>query len=384
MVNRLTKKVMVVFGTRPEAIKMVPVINKLKEKDSEVVVCATAQHREMLDQVLNFFEINPDFDLNVMTKNQDLSTLTSKIILELKEIIEKVNPDWIVVQGDTTTTFCAALSAFYFKIPVAHIEAGLRTGNKHAPWPEEVNRKLTTHIADIHFAPTQESKDNLIREGINEKEIYITGNTAIDALIRAKKIIEEAGSKFAKDLEFINSEQKLILVTGHRRENFGEKLQNICEALKEISEKHPEVQIVYPVHLNPNVQKTVEKILSEQRNIYLLPPLPYPQFVYLMNKSYLIITDSGGIQEEAPSLNKPVLVTRESTERQEAVNTGATFLVGSDKTMILEKIDKLISNKEEYSRMSGAQNPYGNGTAAEKIADILLRKFSNDSSNFAT
>lgn len=365
---------MVVFGTRPEAIKMVPVINKLKEKGCTVIVCVTAQHREMLDQVLNFFNIDPDFDLNVMTKNQDLSTLTSKIILELKKIVEKETPDWIVVQGDTTTTFCAALSAFYFKIPVAHIEAGLRTGNKHAPWPEEVNRKLVTHIADIHFAPTQESKDNLIREGINEKEIHITGNTAIDALVHAKKIVENTSSKFAKDLGFIDPKRKLILVTGHRRENFGRKLQNICEALKEISKRHPKIQIVYPVHLNPNVQNTVEKILSNQRNIYLIPPLPYPQFVYLMSKSYLIVTDSGGIQEEAPSLNKPVLVTRESTERQEAVEAGATLLVGSDKTTMLEKISELINNEKEYKKMSSAQNPYGDGTAAKKIAEILTTK----------
>ncbi|WP_372371027.1 non-hydrolyzing UDP-N-acetylglucosamine 2-epimerase [Candidatus Uabimicrobium sp. HlEnr_7] len=367
-------KILIIFGTRPEAIKMVPVINSLKEKNCEVNVCVTAQHREMLDQVLEFFDIRPEFDLDIMTKDQDLFTLTSRILLELKKILEEVKPHLVLVQGDTTTTFCATLAAFYSGIAVGHIEAGLRTGNKYAPWPEEVNRKLVTHAADVHFAPTKEAQKNLLKEGIKEQNIYITGNTAIDALLDAIKIIEKKPEKFSKDLQILHPQKKIILVTGHRRENLGEKLKGVCRALKKIATKHQDLQIVYPVHLNPNVQKTVSEILLSEPNIHLLPPLTYPNFVYLMSKSYLIITDSGGIQEEAPTLNKPVLVTRESTERQEAVNCGATLLVGANEDNIVNKVSALLEDKELYERMCKAKNPYGSGKAAQKIAEIVCSR----------
>ncbi|BBM87579.1 non-hydrolyzing UDP-N-acetylglucosamine 2-epimerase [Candidatus Uabimicrobium amorphum] len=368
----MKQKILVVFGTRPEAIKMIPVIKALQKRNSKIYICVTGQHREMLDQVLQFFDIQPDFDLNVMSPNQDLSTLTSKIILQLKDIISKIKPHWVVVQGDTTTTFCAALSAFYHKIPVAHIEAGLRTGDPYKPWPEEVNRKLVTHIAKIHFAPTNEAKSHLIKEGVNQESIHVTGNTSIDALLDSVKVVEKMPKKFATKYQ-LNTQKKIILVTGHRRENFGKGLEEICEALKSIALKYDGVHIIYPVHPNPNVQKTVNDILANQSRIQLIEPLSYPQFVYLMTKSYFIITDSGGIQEEAPSLNKPVLVTRESTERQEVVNCGAAYLVGTSKEKIMEKVGNLLEDKKMYDAMSTVSNPYGDGNAAEKIANILLQ-----------
>ncbi|WP_418179100.1 non-hydrolyzing UDP-N-acetylglucosamine 2-epimerase [Aliarcobacter lanthieri] len=372
------KKVLLVFGTRPEAIKMAPLVKAFeKESSIETKVCVTAQHRQMLDQVLEMFDIKPDYDLNIMKSGQDLYDITSKVLLGLKDIFEEFKPDIVLVHGDTTTSSSASLAAFYSKIKVGHVEAGLRTGNIYSPWPEEANRQITGVLANYHFAPTTTSKDNLIKENKNLDNIVVTGNTVIDALFLALDKIEKNDELKSKIINSINSQYKLsegkkiILVTGHRRENFGEGFINICEALKNIAINNLDVDIVYPVHLNPNVQKPVKDILSNTSNVYLINPLQYEEFIYMMNKSYFIITDSGGVQEEAPSLGKPVLVMRDTTERPEAVEAGTVKLVGTSKEIIIKETQKLLDNKSEYEKMSKAHNPYGDGKACEKIVDFI-------------
>ena len=376
------KKILIIFGTRPEAIKMAPLIKEFKKHTNyNLKVCVTAQHREMLDQVLELFDIIPDFDLNLMKAGQDLYDITTKVLIGVKEVLVDFKPDLVFVHGDTTTTFSASLASYYEKIPVAHIEAGLRTGDIYSPWPEEVNRKLTTQIAKYNFAPTNESKANLIKENVKEESIIVTGNTVIDSLFIVrdkistnKSLQKEIALKIG--LDFIDNEdllknKKIILVTGHRRENFGQGFLNICEALKEIALKNPDCEIVYPVHLNPNVSVPVHKILEDIVNINLITPLDYEPFVYLMSISHIILTDSGGIQEEAPSLGKPILVMRNTTERPEALESGTVKLVGTDKNKIVGEIQNLLENKSEYLKMSMAHNPYGNGKACEKIIDFL-------------
>jgi UDP-N-acetylglucosamine 2-epimerase (non-hydrolysing) len=366
------KKVLLVFGTRPEAIKMAPLVKAFRnDRNFETKVCVTGQHREMLDQVLDFFDIEPDYDLNLMRANQNLYTLTSDIIIGLKEVVEDYKPEFVFVHGDTTTTLASSIASFYFGAKVCHVEAGLRTFNKRSPFPEEINRKVTGVIADYHFAPTQKSKENLLAEGIEEKTIIVTGNTVIDALLQSSKKVENINHP---EIEFLKSliikNKKIILVTGHRRENHGQGFINICEALKDIAVSN-DVQIIYPVHLNPNVKEPVYKILSNVDNIKLIDPLAYPAFVWLMNQSYLIITDSGGVQEEAPSLGKPVLVMRETTERPEAVEAGTVILVGTDKEKIKIECEKLLSNEGLYNTMSELHNPYGDGNACKRIVDFI-------------
>lgn len=368
-------KVLSIFGTRPEAIKMAPVIKGLESRPESFQsrVCVTAQHRKMLDQVLNLFEIKPDYDLNIMESEQNLYDLTCNVLQGLKPILEKERPDIVLVQGDTTTTLAAGLAAFYQKIPVGHVEAGLRTWNKHAPFPEEINRKITSCVADLHFAPTEGAKQNLLNEGVPEESIHVTGNTVIDALLEVVERIKsnpDLEQSLAKQFPFLNSNQKLILVTGHRRESFGEGFERICQALKSLGERE-DVQIVYPIHLNPNVQEPVNRILKNCPQVHLIKPLDYLPFVYLMNQSYLIITDSGGIQEEAPSLGKPVLVMREATERPEAVNAGTVKLVGTDTNLIVKETEKLFDDQTAYNKMAYAHNPYGDGMAAEKIVNQI-------------
>lgn len=369
----MKRKNLIIFGTRPEAIKMAPLVKEfLKNNDFETKVCVTAQHREMLDQVLDFFEIKPDFDLNLMRPNQNLFTLTADIITELKPVLDEFQPDYVYVHGDTSTSTIAGLAAFYSGAKICHIEAGLRTHNKWSPFPEEMNRQLTGRLADYHFAPTQQSYDNLIKENIKSENIVITGNTVIDALLDSSQKVQNIQNEeinFLKTIVDIN--KKLILVTGHRRENHGQGFINICEALKEIAENNNDVQIIYPVHLNPNVQKPVYEILSGVENIKLINPLAYPAFVWLMSQSYLIITDSGGVQEEAPSLGKPVLVMRDTTERPEAVEVGTVILVGTDKSKIMEEANVLLNNKNRYNSMSELHNPYGDGKACERIVNFI-------------
>lgn len=369
------KQILLVFGTRPEAIKMAPLVLKLKEDKGFVVkVCVTGQHREMLDQVLELFNIAPDFDLNLMKPNQTLSDITIGVLSGLGEIFNAWKPDVVLVHGDTATTFAASLAAYYHKIKVGHVEAGLRTGNIYSPWPEEANRKLTGSLANYHFAPTMSSKMNLQKENVPETDIIVTGNTVIDALLMAKsKINLDNGLKkiFEEKFSFLSQQKKIILVTGHRRENFGQGFLNICQALSDIATTYQDVQIVYPVHLNPNVQEPVQKILSNIDNIYLIEPQDYLPFVYLLDKSYLILTDSGGIQEEAPSLGKPVLVMRDTTERPEAVEAGTVKLVGTDVELIKNAVDSLLTNPQEYAKMSESHNPYGDGSACDKIVTYL-------------
>lgn len=370
------RKVLLVFGTRPEAIKMAPLVKAFKQdKAFETKVCVTGQHREMLDQVLDFFDIEPDYDLNLMRPNQNLYTLTSDIIIGLKEVLDDFNPEFVFVHGDTTTTFASSIASFYSGAKVCHVEAGLRTFNKRSPFPEEINRKITGVIADYHFAPTQRSKENLLAEGIKEDTIIVTGNTVIDALLQSSKKVENINNM---EIEYLKSiiakNKKIILVTGHRRENHGQGFINICEALKDIAVNNSEVQIIYPVHLNPNVKEPVYKILSNVDNINLIDPLAYPAFVWLMNQSYLIITDSGGVQEEAPSLGKPVLVMRETTERPEAVDAGTVILVGTNKESIIKECQNLLDNQLTYQRMSELHNPYGDGTACHQIIKFLKSK----------
>lgn len=374
------KKNLIVFGTRPEAIKMAPLVKAFQNKKNfETKVCITAQHREMLDQVLVFFEITPDYDLNLMKPNQNLYTLTGSILENMRPVLEEFQPDYVYVHGDTTTTMAAALAAFYSGAKVCHVEAGLRTFNKRAPFPEEINRNIAGRIADFHFAPTQRSKENLLQENIAEKSILVTGNTVIDALLLSVGKLQAENyqdSEIETLQQKIDLSKKIILVTGHRRENHGEGFIQICKALKEIAEKHPETQIIYPVHLNPNVQKPVYEILSGIDNIQLISPLNYPAFVWLMEKSTLIITDSGGVQEEAPSLGKPVLVMREITERPEAVEAGTVILVGTDKNKIVGETEKLLTNSSYYNRLSTLHNPYGDGKASEAIVDFMTQLIS--------
>ena len=369
------KKILLIFGTRSEAIKMAPLVNQFNmHKDKFITkVCVTAQHREMLDQVLDFFEIQPDYDLNLMKPGQNLFHLTADVLTEMKRVFEDFKPDFVFVHGDTTTSTSTALAAFYAQIKVCHIEAGLRTYDKWSPFPEEMNRQLTGKIADYHFSPTEGSKNNLINEGVSKNSILVTGNTVIDALLLAEQKVD---SIYDEQIEFLKSivdkTKKIILVTGHRRENFGDGFINICNALKELSNNN-EVQIIFPVHLNPNVKEPVYSILGNNDSIKLISPLAYPAFVWLMKQSYLIITDSGGIQEEAPSLGKPVLVMRDTTERPEAVEAGTVILVGTNQEKILNESNKLLINKEYYRLMSGRHNPYGDGTSTKQIVDKLLK-----------
>lgn len=371
----MLKKILCVFGTRPEAIKMAPLVKSLEvDKRFESKVCVTAQHRQMLDQVLELFEIVPDYDLDLMSHNQTLNDVTSRVLLAIKPILENYKPDIVLVHGDTATTFAASLAAFYEQIAVGHVEAGLRTNNIYSPWPEEANRKLTSCLTQFHFAPTLLAATNLVKESVAESAITVTGNTVVDALLLVKNKIENSinlRQEFASKFDFLDESKRLVLVTGHRRENFGKGFENICSALSEIASKYSDVEIVYPVHLNPSVQEPVNRLLSNLKNVFLIEPQQYLEFVYLMNRSNLILTDSGGIQEEAPSLGKPVLVMRDTTERPEAVKAGTVKLVGTDKDFIFHQISVLLDNASEYKRMSQAHNPYGDGSACEKILEIL-------------
>jgi UDP-N-acetylglucosamine 2-epimerase (non-hydrolysing) len=370
-------KNLIVFGTRPEAIKMAPLVKKfLANKNFETKVCVTAQHREMLDQVLNFFEIVPDYDLNLMKKDQNLFSLTAGIITELKPVLEAFQPDYVYVHGDTTTSMAVGLAAFYAGAKVCHVEAGLRTNNKLSPFPEEMNRQITARIADYHFAPTEESKANLLQENINSETILVTGNTVIDALLYSKdKLLNYTTEEITQLENTIDFSKKILLVTGHRRENHGQGIQNICEALLELASTYKnDIQIIYPVHLNPNIQEPVNRFLGNCSNIKLIKPLSYPAFVWLMNQSYFILTDSGGVQEEAPSLGKPVLVLRDTTERPEAVSAGTVQLVGIDKNKIIASCTDLLENNKIYREMTQAHNPYGDGFASDRIIGFIQNK----------
>lgn len=370
------KKVLVVFGTRPEAIKMAPLVNALKNDNRFVTkVCVTAQHREMLDQVLGLFEIVPDYDLDLMRPGQTLNNITADILVGMKPVLQEFIPQVVLVHGDTATTFAVSLASYYERISVAHVEAGLRTGNIYSPWPEEANRKLTAALTKIHFAPTQGSKENLIKENYPDSSIVVTGNTVIDALFMVKNKIEK-NTSLSKELQsnfsFLDPMKKTILVTGHRRESFGDGFERICKALARVAKNVDNVQIVYPMHLNPNVREPVNRILSELDNVFLIEPQEYLAFIYLMAQSYIILTDSGGIQEEAPSLGKPVLVMRDTTERPEAISAGTVMLVGTDEEKIFDSISLLLNDEEEYQKMSKAHNPYGDGFACSRIIESLL------------
>lgn len=367
------KKILVIFGTRPEAIKLAPVIKKLEEdkKNFKTVVCVTAQHREMLDQVISLFKIRVKHDLDLMRNNQSLDGITHMILIGVTKVLKKEKPDLVMVQGDTTTTFASALASFYEKIKIAHIEAGLRTDNKYSPFPEEINRRMTTVLADYHFPPTETSRNNLINEGIDSKKVFVTGNTVIDALLITVGMLKRSKVEKFKEFAGIDFNKKIILVTGHRRENFGKGFENICKALKKIADKNQDLTIIYPVHLNPNVRKPVNRILGNIQNIELIRPLDYKPFVYLMMKSYLILTDSGGIQEEAPSLGKPVLVMRDTTERPEGIRAGTVRLVGTSENEIVKETLRLLYSETEYNKMCRAHNPYGDGKASERIVSIL-------------
>lgn len=368
------KTILTIFGTRPEAIKMAPIVKKLKNiPNINSKICITAQHRQMLDQVLKVFNIIPDYDLNIMKSKQDLTSTTCEILIELKKIISQQKIDLVLVHGDTTTAMSSSLAAFYEKIPVGHIEAGLRTGNKYSPWPEEINRCIIGRIADLHFAPTETAKKNLLEENINEKKIYVTGNTVIDTLLEVNKKIESdnyISKKLYEKFYFLNKKTKIILITGHRRENFGQGFENICNALKKISTRK-DIDIVYPVHLNPSVQEPVFRILKNVKNIHLISPLEYIEFVFLMKHSYIILTDSGGIQEEAPSMGKPVIVLRNTTERPEAVTSGSVKLVGTNQDSIIKEVNLLLNDQNEYQRMCKVINPYGDGNASMRIIHAI-------------
>jgi len=367
-------KVLIVFGTRPEAIKMAPIVHELK-KSQDVKICVTAQHREMLDQVLDLFEIVPDYDLNIMKNKQDLFDITSSVLVKMKNVIEENNPDIVLVHGDTTTSMATSIASFYLQIPVGHVEAGLRTNNIYSPFPEEINRQIVTRIAKYHFAPTESARQNLLSENTRDENILVTGNTVIDALfsVLEKARASDFSIKLLKQLPFLAKKQnnRMILVTGHRRENFGDGFDEICYALRSIAKKHPMVQIVYPVHLNPNVFKPVMRLLNDVNNIHLIEPQDYLPFVKLMDASYLILTDSGGIQEEAPSLGKPVLVMRDTTERPEAVESGTLKLVGANRDKIVESVDLLLTDSKTYNDMSRSNNPYGDGKASRYIRKYL-------------
>jgi UDP-N-acetylglucosamine 2-epimerase (non-hydrolysing) len=373
-----TPKILIVFGTRPEAIKMAPVVKAFQAAapDIQTVVCVTAQHRQMLDQVLKLFDIVPEHDLNIMKAGQDLFDITASILTGLKGVLAAEKPDMVLVHGDTTTTIAASLAAYYAGVPVAHVEAGLRTGNKRAPFPEEINRKLTCAIADLHFAPTEAARANLLREGVDAATIFVTGNTVIDTLLATTlRLNEQPELKvgFDEQFKFLDAAKNLVLVTGHRRENFGEGFQNICMALADIACSAPDVEILYPVHMNPNVRQPVAEILASRHlvNVHLVDPVDYLPFVYLMNRAHIIITDSGGIQEEAPSLGKPVLVMRDTTERPEALAAGTVKLVGTSRETIVKECLNLLNNPAEYRRMSQAHNPYGDGHAVARILKVV-------------
>lgn len=392
------KKILLVFGTRPEAIKMAPLVKEFEKYPDKFItkVCVTAQHREMLDQVLDLFEIKPDYDLNLMKQGQDLYDVTSRVLLGMRDVLSETNPDLVLVHGDTATSTATALSAFYKQIPVGHVEAGLRTHNLYSPWPEEANRQLTGRLATYHFAPTALSKDNLLKENIKNKNIFVTGNTVIDALYMVleqinnrsdlkeevqKKLLESGLSNILID-RYLNSKEniknknhRLVLITGHRRENFGDGFLNICTAIKMLAERYPAVDFIYPMHLNPNVRKPINEIFGKNntlQNVHFIEPLEYLPFVYLMNKSYLVLTDSGGIQEEAPGLGKPVLVMRDTTERPEAVSAGTVKLVGTDKNKIITEVSVLLDSENHYNQMAQANNPYGDGKACERIIKEMV------------
>ncbi|OPA92728.1 UDP-N-acetylglucosamine 2-epimerase [Pseudomonas fluorescens] len=373
----MTLKTLCVFGTRPEAIKMAPLALSLAADERfDAKVCVTGQHREMLDQVLKLFEITPDFDLNIMKPGQDLTDVTSSILQGMKTVFAVFKPDIVLVHGDTATTFATTLAAYYHQIPVAHVEAGLRTGNLYSPWPEEANRKLTGALATLHFAPTQTSRQNLLREGVAPHSIHVTGNTVIDALLDVVERIKSSAAlqqQFHQQFSFLGEGKRVLLVTGHRRESFGGGFENICQALINTAKDFPDVEIVYPVHLNPNVREPVKRLLTDVENIHLIEPLDYLPFVYLMNRSYLILSDSGGIQEEAPSLGKPVLVMRDTTERPEAVEAGTVKLVGTEIEVISTHLSVLLADVDAYRRMSFAHNPYGDGKASARILEALSR-----------
>ncbi len=367
------KKILLIFGTRPEAIKMCPLVKEFKKHQNSfhTKVCVTAQHREMLDQVLSFFEITPDYDLDLMKPDQNLYKLTATIIKSLKLILEDFTPHYVFVHGDTTTTMASSIASFYSGAKVCHVEAGLRTNNKLSPFPEEINRQITGRICDYHFSPTDTSKSNLIKENISEQTILVTGNTVIDALIKSVKKVNKNPSQLVQDLSKKLGNQEVVLVTGHRRENHGGGLERICKALKRIAEDDINRFIIYPVHLNPKVQDPVKKILSDVNNVILIDPLAYQDFIWLMNRSKIIITDSGGIQEEAPSLGKPVLVMRDTTERPEAVEVGTVLLVGTDEDLIVSKALDLLNNKNKFIKMSKLHNPYGDGLASKRIVNFI-------------
>lgn len=382
------KKVLLVFGTRPEAIKMAPLVKELqKQKERiETVVCVTGQHREMLDQALEIFDIKPDYDLNIMKRGQDLYDVTARVLTGMREVLKEIKPDIVLVHGDTTTSTAAALAAFYQQIPVGHVEAGLRTHNIYSPWPEEMNRLLTGRLATYHFSPTPLSRNNLIKESINDRNIIVTGNTVIDALywvvdkIKNNKELdnelESVLSKAGYDVNRLDNGKKLVLITGHRRENFGDGFINMCTAIKDLTVKYPNVDFVYPMHLNPNVRKPIHEVFGEDlsglKNMFFIEPLEYLSFVYLMEKSSIVLTDSGGIQEEAPGLGKPVLVMRDTTERPEALDAGTVKLVGTDYNKIVNEVSSLIDDKTAYEKMSKAVNPYGDGLACRRIVNALL------------
>jgi UDP-N-acetylglucosamine 2-epimerase (non-hydrolysing) len=389
------KRVLIVFGTRPEAIKVAPLVKAFQQQTDafETVVCVTGQHREMLDQVLRLFEIVPDYDLNIMRDGQDLYDITARVLVGMRDVIKVVQPDVVFVHGDTTTSMASALAAFYQQIPVAHIEAGLRTHNIYSPWPEEMNRQITSRIATYNFAPTPLSKENLLKEGVKEETITVTGNTVIDALYLVVDKIKQDASLSGQlreqlktagyDTARLQNGRKLVLITGHRRENFGDGFVHMCNAIKTLTEKYPEVDFVYPMHLNPNVRKPIREIFGEEavsgtnggeRNIFFIEPLEYLPFVYLMEQSTLVLTDSGGIQEEAPGLGKPVLVMRDTTERPEALDAGTVKLVGTNYDLIVKEVSMLLDDKAYYSSMAQANNPYGDGQACERILDILVER----------
>ena len=374
-------KTLCIFGTRPEAIKMAPLALALAADERfDAKVCVTGQHREMLDQVLGLFSITPEFDLNIMKPGQDLTDVTTSILQGLKGVLSEFKPDIVLVHGDTATTFAASLAAYYQQIPVAHVEAGLRTGNLYSPWPEEGNRKLTGALAKLNFAPTDTSRNNLLREGVSPDNIVVTGNTVIDALLDVVKRLDQDPELLAQASEpaaFLDPARKLILVTGHRRESFGDGFERICQALMEVAQQHPEVDIVYPVHLNPNVREPVNRLLNGIGNIYLIAPLDYLPFVHMMSRAHIILTDSGGIQEEAPSLGKPVLVMRDTTERPEAVSAGTVKLVGTNTLDIVRELNRLLVDSTAYQAMSYAHNPYGDGQACQRILEALLDNRSN-------
>ncbi|GGX60132.1 non-hydrolyzing UDP-N-acetylglucosamine 2-epimerase [Saccharospirillum salsuginis] len=368
-------RILTVFGTRPEAIKMAPLALRLADDSRfDARVCVTAQHRDMLDQVLRLFHLTPDYDLNLMKPGQGLAELTAAILTGLQSVLEDFKPDLVLVHGDTTTTFITTLAAFYQRIPVGHVEAGLRTGNLYSPWPEEANRKLTGTLARLHFAPTDTARQNLLNEGVSNESIHLTGNTVIDALLDVTDKIRrqpELEAELAGQFDFLDANKRLILVTGHRRESFGSGFENICKALRQIAERYPDAQVLYPVHLNPNVQEPVNRLLKDIDNVFLIAPQDYLPFVYLMNRAYLILTDSGGIQEEAPSLGKPVLVMRDTTERPEAVTAGTVKLVGTDTGLITSAVQELMDDENAYRRMSLSHNPYGDGQACRRIIQAL-------------